>query len=61
VQSTADFHKILLMKRDFARKHSKGECRELIEILAWLQNTKAEEKVDYLKIKFKMLEAMKKR
>lgn len=61
VQNTADFHKILLMKREFPKKYSKGECQELIEILALLQGTKADEKVDYLKIKFKMLEAIKKR
>ena len=30
VQNTADFHKILLMKRDFAKKHGKGESQELI-------------------------------
>lgn len=30
VQNPADFHKILLMKRDLPKKYSKGECQDLI-------------------------------
>jgi hypothetical protein len=61
VRSPADFHKILLAKRGLSKRSFKNPNipEELFLILDQIQRTKASEKVDYLKIKFRLLECLK--
>lgn len=63
VHSPPDFHKIFLMKKGLTKKLFKNQNipTELFEVLATVQNSKASEKVDYLKIKYKLLDALQKR
>lgn len=51
------------MKKGLTKKLFKNQNipTELFEVLAAVQNSKASERVDYLKIKYKLLDALQKR
>lgn len=61
VRTTADFHKILLAKRGLSKRSFKNPTipEELLLVLDKMQRTKATEKIDYLKVKFQLLECLK--
>jgi hypothetical protein len=61
VRTTADFHKILLAKRGLSKRSFKNSeiSEELFRILDHVQKLKPSDKIDYLKIKFRLLECLK--
>lgn len=63
IQSPVDFHKILLAKKSLAKKQFKNQSipHELFDLITMMQTMKPTEKVDYLKVKYKLLESLKRR
>ena len=57
VQSPADFHKIFLAKKSIAKKQFKNQKipQEIFDMITMMQTMKHTEKLDYLKLKYRLL------
>ena len=54
-----DMHKVLLMKSNLSQSSVKRAPKELFEILRYVRSLKRKDEPDYLKIKYKLIEALK--